>query len=157
MDKLGFKELVNITDMDLAFPNPSLIVQGGIIRKKPDLVDRFMRAYARGIHRARTDRELTLKSIGKYSKVDDPSFLQKAYDLYVGKVWKSAHHHMAECEWVDDLARRFPRRKMPAEHFIGLAFWTIWRKRFAEVAIPLIRIFAFFAIQAILTRRSCAR
>jgi NitT/TauT family transport system substrate-binding protein len=113
VDKLGFKELVNITDMDLAFPNPSLIVQGGIIRKKPDLVDRFMRAYARGIHRARSDRELTLKSIGKYSKVDDPSFVQKAYDLYVGKVLEKAPYiNMAGMQnALDDLAKTVPAAK----------------------------------------------
>ncbi|MEK6600640.1 MAG: ABC transporter substrate-binding protein, partial [Candidatus Binatota bacterium] len=42
VDKLGFKELVNITDMDLAFPNPSLVAQGGIIRNRPDVINRFM-------------------------------------------------------------------------------------------------------------------
>jgi NitT/TauT family transport system substrate-binding protein len=125
VDKLGFKELVNITDMDLAFPNPSLIVQGGIIRKKPDLVDRFMRAYARGIHRARTDRELTLKSIGRYSKVDDPSFLQKAYDLYVGKVLEKAPYiNMAGMRnAVDDLAKTVPAAKnAKPEQFIEQRF-----------------------------------
>jgi len=113
VDKLGFKEIINITDMDLAFPNPSLIVQGGIIRKKPDLVDRFMRAYARGIHRARTDRDLALKSIGKYSKVDDPSFVQKAYDLYVGKVLEKAPYiNMAGMQnALDDLAKTVPTAK----------------------------------------------
>jgi NitT/TauT family transport system substrate-binding protein len=74
VDKLGFKELINITDMDLAFPNPSLIVQGGILKNRPEIVDKFMRAYVRGIHRAKTDKGLTLKSIARYSKVDDPFF-----------------------------------------------------------------------------------
>ena len=90
VDKMGFKELVIITDMDLAFPNPSLMAQGDIIKKKPELINKFMRAYVRGIHRARTDKELTLKSIAKYTKIEDPIILQKAYDLYVGKVLEKA-------------------------------------------------------------------
>lgn len=125
VDKLGFKELINITDMDLAFPNPSLIVQGGILRNKPDIVDRFMRAYARGIHRARMDKELTMKSIGRYSKVEDPFFLQKAYDLYVGKVLEKAPYiNMAGMQnALDDLAKAVPAAKnAKPEQFIELRF-----------------------------------
>ena len=124
-DKLGFRELINITDMNLAFPNPSLIVQGGIIKNKPDLVDKFMRAYVRGIHRARTDRELTLKSIGRYSKVDDAFLLQKAYDLYVGKVLEPAPYINMEGmqNALADLARTMPAAKSAKpEQFIDLSF-----------------------------------
>ncbi|HEY5542959.1 MAG TPA: ABC transporter substrate-binding protein [Candidatus Binatia bacterium] len=125
VDKLGFKELVNITDMDLAFPNPSLVVQGGIMRKKPDLVDRFMRAYARGIQRARTDKELTFKSIAKYTKIEDPSLLQKAYDLYVGKVLEKAPYiNMAGMQnALDDLAKTVPAaRDAKPQQFIDTRF-----------------------------------
>lgn len=125
VDRLGFKELINITDMDLAFPNPSLIAQGGIIRKKPDLVDKFMRAYARGIHRARTDRELALRSIAKYSKVDDSSFLNQAYDLYVGKVLEKAPYinRVGMQNALDDLAKTTPAAKTAKpEQFIDLRF-----------------------------------
>jgi ABC-type nitrate/sulfonate/bicarbonate transport system substrate-binding protein len=125
VDKLGFKELVNITDMDLAFPNPSLVVQGGIMRKKPDLVDRFMRAYARGIQRARTDKGLTFKSIAKYTKIEDPSLLQKAYDLYVGKVLEKAPYiNMAGMQnALDDLSKTVPAaRDAKPQQFIDTRF-----------------------------------
>ncbi len=125
VEKLGFKELVNITDMDLAFPNPSLVVQGGILRNKPDVIDRFMRAYARGIHRARTDKELTVKSLAKYSKIEDPVLLQKAYDLYVGKVLEKAPYiNMVGMQnALDDLAKTVPEAKSTKpEQFIDLRF-----------------------------------
>ncbi len=125
VDKLGFKEIVNITDMNLAFPNPSLIVQGGILRNRPGVVDRFMRAYARGMHRARTDRALTMKSIGRYSKVEDPFFLQKAYDLYIGKVLEKAPYiDMAGMQnALDDLAKTVPAAKnAKPEQFLDLRF-----------------------------------
>ena len=121
VDKLGFKELINVTDMDLAFPNPSLVVQGGIMRKKPDLVDRFMRAYARAIHRARSDKELTFKSIAKYTKIEDPAVLNKAYDLYVGKVLEKAPYidMRGMKNALDDLAKSVPAaRDAKAEQFI---------------------------------------
>lgn len=125
VDKMGFKELVNITDMDLAFPNPSLIVQGGIMKRKPDLVDRFMRAYAMAIHRAKTDRVLTFKSIAKYTKIEDPVVLQKAYDLYVGKVLERAPYiNMAGMKnALDDLAKTVPAAKeAKPEQFIETRF-----------------------------------
>lgn len=124
-DKLGFKELLNITDMDLAFPNPSLIAQGGIIRNRPEVINRFMRAYARGIHRAKTDRELTLKSITKYTKVEDPLLLQKAYDLYLGKVLEKAPYiNMVGMQnALDDLAKTVPAAKSAKiEQFIDGRF-----------------------------------
>jgi ABC-type nitrate/sulfonate/bicarbonate transport system substrate-binding protein len=125
VEKLGFKELVNVTDMDLAFPNPSLVVQGGIMRKKPDLVDRFMRAYARAIHRAKTDKDFTFKSIAKYTKIEDPFVLQKAYDLYVGKVLEKAPYiNMAGMKnALDDLAMTIPAaRDAKPQQFIDTRF-----------------------------------
>ncbi|HZD39951.1 MAG TPA: ABC transporter substrate-binding protein, partial [Terriglobales bacterium] len=125
VDKLGFKELINITDMDLAFPNPSLIVQGGILKNRPEIVDKFMRAYVRGIHRARTDKQLTLKSIGRYSKIEDPIFLQKAYDLYVGKVLEKAPYvNLAGMQnALNDLSKKVPAAKAAKlEQFIDMRF-----------------------------------
>ena len=125
VEKMGFKELVSVTDMDLAFPNPSLVVQGGILRKKPESVDGFMRAYVRGIHRARTDKEFALKSIANYTKIEDPTVLQKAYDLYVGKVLEKAPYiNMAGMRnALADLAKTVPAAKhAKPEQFIDMQF-----------------------------------
>lgn len=125
VDKMGFKELVNITDMSLAFPNPSLMAQGDIIKRKPELINKFMRAYVRGIHRARTDKELTLKSIAKYSKIEDPFILQRAYDLYVGKVLEKAPYiNMAGMQnALEEVAKNDPAAKhAKPEQFIDSQF-----------------------------------
>jgi ABC-type nitrate/sulfonate/bicarbonate transport system substrate-binding protein len=125
VEKMGFKELVSVTDMDLAFPNPSLVVQGGILRKKPESVDGFMRAYATGIHRARTDKQFTLKSIANYTKIEDPAVLQKAYDLYVGKVLEKAPYinMVGMKNALADLAKTVPAAKdAKPEQFIDMQF-----------------------------------
>ena len=125
VEKMGFKELVSVTDLDLAFPNPSLVVQGGILRKKPESVDGFMRAYARGIHRARTDKEFTLKSIANYTNIEDPAVLQKAYDLYVGKVLEKAPYinMVGMRNALADLAKTVPAAKVAKpEQFIDMHF-----------------------------------
>jgi NitT/TauT family transport system substrate-binding protein len=125
VEKMGFKELLSITDMDLAFPNPSLVVQGNILRKRLDLIDKFMRAYVRGIHRARIGRELTLKSLVKYTKVQDPVLLNKAYDFYIGKILEKAPYiNMVGMQnALDDLARTVPAAKnAKPEQFIDFRF-----------------------------------
>jgi NitT/TauT family transport system substrate-binding protein len=125
IDKAGFKELISITDMDFAFPNPALVAVGPIIRSKPDVINRFMRAYTRGIHRARTDREFTYKSMAKYTKIQDAVVLQKAYDFYMSKVLEKAPYiNMAGVHNVlDDLAKTVPAAKnAKPEQFVDLRF-----------------------------------
>ena len=125
IDKAGFRELISITDMDFAFPNPALVAVGSIIRTKPDVINRFMRAYTRGIHRARTDREFTYKSMAKYTKIQDQVVLQKAYDFYMSKVLEKAPYiNMTGVHNVlDDLAKTVPAAKnAKPEQFVDMRF-----------------------------------
>ena len=124
-EKIGFKELVSITDMDYAYPNPAMAVPGELIRKKPDLIDRFMRAYVRGMHRARNDRDFTIKTLAKYTTVPDQALLSRTYDFYVGKVVERAPYvNMQGIQnAIDDLARTLPAAKnAKPEQFIDLRF-----------------------------------
>jgi NitT/TauT family transport system substrate-binding protein len=125
IDKAGFKELISITDMNFAFPNPALVAVGSIIRGKPDVINRFIRAYVRGIHRARTDREFTYKAMAKYTKIQDTAVLQKAYDFYMSKVLEKAPYvNMTGVQNVlDDLVKTVPAAKnAKPEQFVDLRF-----------------------------------
>jgi len=124
-ESLGFKELVSVTDMDYAYPNPAMAVPGALIRNKPDSVDRFMRAYVRGVHRARTAREFAIKTLAKYTTVTDPVLLGKTYDFYVGKVVEPAPYvNMTGLQnALDDLARSIPAAKTAKpEQFVDMRF-----------------------------------
>ncbi|MBF8253676.1 MAG: ABC transporter substrate-binding protein [Deltaproteobacteria bacterium] len=125
VEKAGFKELISITDMDFAFPNPALVAVGSIIKTRPDVINRFMRAYTRGVHRARTDREFTYKSLAKYTKIQDTVVLQKAYDFYMSKVLEKAPYvNMVGVQNVlDDLAKTVPAAKnAKPEQFVDHRF-----------------------------------
>jgi len=124
-EKMGFKELVSITDMDYAYPNPTMVVPGELIRKKPDSIDRFLRAYVRGMHRAITDREFTIRTLAKYTTVTDPVLLRKTYEFYVGKVVERAPYiNMVGMQnALDDLARTVPAAKSARpEQFVDTRF-----------------------------------
>lgn len=125
VEKAGFKELINITDMDFAFPNPSLVAVGSIIRRRPEVINQFMRAYVRGVHRAKTDKEFTYRSMAKYTKIQDSTVLQKAYELYMGKVLERAPYiNMVGLQnALDDLAKTVPAaRNAKPEQFVDRRF-----------------------------------
>jgi NitT/TauT family transport system substrate-binding protein len=125
VDKAGFKELISITDMDFAFPNPALVAVGSIIRGKPDVINRFMRAYVRGMHRARTDPAFTYKSMAKYTKIQDTAVLQRAYEFYMSKVLEKAPYiNMVGVQNVlDDLVKTVPAAKnAKPEQFVDTHF-----------------------------------
>ena len=124
-EKLGFKELLSVTDMDLAYPNPAMAVSGELIRRKPEIIDRFMRAYVRAIHRAKTDRDSTIKTLAKYTTVTDPALLGKTYDFYMNKVLERAPYvNMQGMQnAIDDVARTLPAAKnAKPEKFVELRF-----------------------------------
>ena len=124
-EKIGFKELLSVTDMNYAYPNPAMATSGEMIGRKLDLIDRFMRAYVRGVHRAITDREFTIKSLAKYTTVTDAVLLSKTYDFYVGKVVERAPYmNMGGMQnAIDDLARTVPAAKTAKlEQFVDMRF-----------------------------------
>jgi NitT/TauT family transport system substrate-binding protein len=124
-EKMGFKEIVSVTDMDLAYPNPSMAVPGDLIRRKPDVIDRFMRAYVRGVQRARADREGALKTLAKYTMISDAAILSRTYDFYMTKVIERAPYiNMQGMQnALDDVARTVPAAKnAKPEQFVDLRF-----------------------------------
>jgi len=125
VDKAGFKELISITDMDFAFPNPALVAVGAIIKNRPEVINRFMRAYVRGMHRARTDPAFTYKAMAQYTKIQDTAVLQRAYEFYMSKVLEKAPYiNMAGVQnALDDLAKTVPAAKnAKPEQFVDLRF-----------------------------------
>src|SRR4029453_12914418 len=124
-EKLGFKELLSVTDMDLAYPNPGMAVSGDLIRRKPDIIDRFMRAYVRAIHRARADRDSTIRTLAKYTTVSDGVLLSKTYDFYMTKMLERAPYNKMQGmqNAIDDVARTLPAAKnAKPEQFVDVRF-----------------------------------
>jgi NitT/TauT family transport system substrate-binding protein len=124
-EKMGFKEIFSITEMDLAYPNPSMAVPGDLIRKKPDMIDRFMRAYVRAMQRARIDKEGTIKTLAKYTTITDADILNRAYEFYMNRVLERAPYiNMQGMQnALDDVARSVPAAKnAKPEQFVDLRF-----------------------------------
>lgn len=80
--KLGLKELVDFGDLDIPYPNSPVAATQSYLTKNRDLVLRFLRGYSEGIHRVKTDREGTIRTFSKYTRVKDPEILAELYRIY---------------------------------------------------------------------------
>jgi len=77
--KQGLKVLVDIEAMHILTPNTPVIAKRSFIKDhRPELVN-FLKGYAEGIHRVKTDKAFTQQTMRKYFKIDDQESLDGSY------------------------------------------------------------------------------
>jgi NitT/TauT family transport system substrate-binding protein len=81
-EKLGYPTVVDMVALKIPFPQNGIYTSTKLVREKPDLVRRYLRAYVEGIHYYKTNKEETIKIMGKYSRVNDRKFLEDAWDWH---------------------------------------------------------------------------
>jgi NitT/TauT family transport system substrate-binding protein len=80
--KAGLRELVDIGQLGIVFPNTALSTTRSFIRANRDTVMRFLRALGDGQQRLRNDKEFSMKVLSKYTKATDPEILSELYQIY---------------------------------------------------------------------------
>ncbi|HEX9443168.1 MAG TPA: ABC transporter substrate-binding protein [Candidatus Binatia bacterium] len=119
-EKLGFKELLSITDLNIAYPNPSITTNKRLLKDKEDALRRFMRGYQRGIDRVKADKPFTKRVLAKYTLIRDDEIIDKVYELYANKVIEPAGRITIEAlkGAVEEQAQANPKiRDMPLQTF----------------------------------------
>ena len=84
--KKGFKELVDLSEAGIEFPNSNVVITDRFLQTQPDLVRRFIMSYAEGIQRYKTDSLFTKRVMGKYLRVQDQQVLDETYKLFAPKI-----------------------------------------------------------------------
>ncbi len=77
--KVGFTVLTDLSKSGLQYPMISIVSTRTFIKRDPDSVRAFLKAYAEGTHRFFKEKDLALKAIAKYTKTEDPEALESAY------------------------------------------------------------------------------
>ena len=83
--------LAGVTARAKGFPFPEVDVQyqtkyiAEFLDKNRSTAVRVLRAYSEGIHRVRTDKDVTMKVLAKYTKVNNPEILAELYRIYGAK------------------------------------------------------------------------
>lgn len=80
--KLGLKELVDFGDIGIVYPNSPIATTQSFLEKNRSTSLRFLRAYCEGIQQVRTNKEVAIKVLSKYTKVQDPEILAELYRIY---------------------------------------------------------------------------
>jgi len=111
--KLGHHVLLDIASLGIPYAFTGMTTRGRIIREDPDLVRRYMMAQTEAIARAKRDRELALKVMGKYLRTTNAAALAEAYEIDVQKFMLKVPLPTAAAmkSVLEDLAARIPKAK----------------------------------------------
>ena len=77
--RLGMRELVNMANLGVEYPQTTIATNGRYLRSNKDTLLRFTRAYVEGAQRFLSDRELSLKVIAKYTKIQNRATLDATW------------------------------------------------------------------------------
>jgi ABC-type nitrate/sulfonate/bicarbonate transport system substrate-binding protein len=113
----GLKPLVNVTDLRIPFLFTGVLSSARVIREKPEAVMRFLRAYIEAMAAVRTDKETTLRSIGRFLKTSDREVLEAVYAEYKDVFPRTPLMTAAEVKAVLDAAKNPKARQMKPEEF----------------------------------------
>jgi NitT/TauT family transport system substrate-binding protein len=94
--KAGFKELINLAVDGPPYLSVGLAATGSFISTHRDVLIRFIKAYARGLHRFKTDRKFAMQAINKFLKLSD--------QLVLADTWQQFSRYEADPPYVDTQA-----------------------------------------------------
>jgi NitT/TauT family transport system substrate-binding protein len=107
--KLGMRELVNFGDLGIEDINGTVITTRTFIAQQRDTALRFLRAFTRGIHRYRTDKEFSKKVLGKYGKLNDEEILEGTWQDYAPTLQRSPRPSLKAIQFM--IENQFPGKK----------------------------------------------
>lgn len=76
-EKMGFRVLLDMTQLKLPFPQQNVVTRKGFIERSPEVVEAFLRGCITAIRDAKMDKEKTINVMAKYLRRD----LAKERDL----------------------------------------------------------------------------
>lgn len=121
--KVGFNTLADLQALGVEFQHTSLSSTRSYMKKNPETVRRFMRAFVTGIHYIKTHRPETLRSLAKFLRMDDREILEETYDQFLLKlVPQKPYPTLKGIQAIlDDVATRNPKaRDARPEQFVDL-------------------------------------
>ena len=76
---LGYKEFLNLTEIDYRYPSTALLATDTFIKSRPRTLNSFLKATVEGIKYAKANPEFTMRVLGKHTRVTDNKALTGAF------------------------------------------------------------------------------
>jgi len=111
--KLGHHTLLDVASLGIPYAFTGMTTRGRLIKEDPDLVRRYMMAQTEAIARAKRDKNLALKVMGKYLRTTNANALAESYDIDVQKYMLRVPLTTVEAmkSVLDDLGGRIAKAK----------------------------------------------
>lgn len=90
----GFRELVGVPQlraMNIPFVGNGLAARRSYGEKNPEFVKSFIKGAFEGIKRIFEDKEFSMRSLAKYTKISDPKLLEESYRFALDVFEKDGH------------------------------------------------------------------
>ena len=109
----GLIEIGSLGDLGLDYLGTSLATTRQTMQRKENMVRRFVRALVEGIHYYKTQKEASIRSIAKFTKLNDRVALEEAYNTYAIKYMaRVPYPNIKGVETIlADLAKTNPKAK----------------------------------------------
>ena len=114
--KLGMNLLGDVGDF-FSYPNTSLIVVRSFLEKQRSLVKNMLKAQIEAIHTIRTNKELTLRIMKKYLKVNDPEAIDATYGFFAPRMLELPR---ADTEGVKNILADFGALQRSPNDFLDM-------------------------------------
>jgi len=111
--ELGYREFMNLANLKYRYPGTALVTTDSFVRKRPQTLNRFLKATLEGIKYAKANPDFTVRVLGKYTRNTDTKLLMSAFKSYVlGYIRDVPTVTPAEMDAViEDIASRNPKAK----------------------------------------------
>ena len=81
-EKMDFHVTIDLSELPIYYPVNGVIASKKYLAASRDSARNFLRSWVEGIKIFKTDKELSLKILGKYLKINDREILEKSYEIY---------------------------------------------------------------------------
>ena len=122
--KAGFNELATPEQLNLAYPNTSIVSTASSVLKNEDLIRRVIKSLVEGIHFFKTQKEASLKSLDAFARLGEADLIEETYRHYKDIFPRVPYPDMEGIQNVlKEIARKDPRAKsLKPETFIETRF-----------------------------------
>jgi NitT/TauT family transport system substrate-binding protein len=81
-EKMGYHVTIDLSELPIYYPVNGVIASKKFLATSPDVARNFLKSWVEGIKIFKTDKELSLKILAKYLKINDREVLEKSYEIY---------------------------------------------------------------------------
>jgi ABC-type nitrate/sulfonate/bicarbonate transport system substrate-binding protein len=123
--KMGYTTLIDMAQLNIPFQLTALLALRPYLKAHPDIVLSTIAALSEAIHFYKTEKEPTIKILGKYLKTDDREALEETYrEIAIKVLPEKPYPTLPGIQTIlDELGTKNPKAKTSrAEEFVDSSF-----------------------------------